>query len=100
VQWTIPLRMSTFGTNPVTAAAMAAAAQQATTAGAKAEASRKRTDRPGPKRGEDELIIAPSTVEERQAIKALADNSQEQAHEDHQEHEADQPPRKPLDLEG
>ncbi len=88
------------GTNPVTAAAIAAAAQQATTAGAKADASRKRADRPGPKRGQDELIIAPSTVEERQAIKALADNSQEQAHEDHQEHEGEHPPHKPLDLEG
>lgn len=88
------------GTNPVTAAAIAAAAQQATTAAAKADPSRRDPKRAGPRREQDELIVGASTVEERQAIKPLADNSQEQAHEDHQEHEADTPPRKPLDLEG
>ena len=88
------------GPNPIAAAAIAGAAQQATTAAAKADPLRKDAKRPGPRREQDELIIGASTVEERQAIKALADNSQEQAHEDHQEHEADQPPRKPLDLEG
>ncbi|MEI7658875.1 MAG: hypothetical protein WCK33_12505 [Phycisphaerae bacterium] len=88
------------GTNPVAAAAIAGAVQQAATAGAKADPSKRDAKRAGPRREQDELIIGASTVEERQAIKALADNSQEQAHEDHQEHEADQPPRKPLDLEG
>jgi hypothetical protein len=88
------------GTNPVAAAAIAGAVHQAATAGAKADPLRKDGKRPGPRRDEDELIVGASTVEERQGIKALAENTQEQAHEDHQEHEADQPPRKPLDLEG
>ncbi|MCX5690367.1 MAG: hypothetical protein NTV94_11395 [Planctomycetota bacterium] len=85
--------------NPAAAAAVSAA-QHAATAGAKPGAA-KAVEKPlGRKnRSEDELILAPSEVEGREALRAIAENSQEDAREDHQEHEAPATPRKPLDLE-
>lgn len=85
-------------TNPVAAAAVSAALHAANTS-AKQSAARTAPKAANAKRAEDQLILAPSEVEGRDAVKALADNSQEQAHEDHQQHEGEQPARKPLDLE-
>ena len=92
--------MSAMGnTNPVAAAAVSAALHAANTS-AKQGAARPSSKPNNSKRADDELILAPSEVEGRDAVKALADNSQEQAHEDHQQHEGEQAkPRTPLDLE-
>lgn len=48
------------------------------------------TKKPGaPTRDEDEMIVGPEAVDKSQAVRPLADNSQENAREDHQQHGQD-----------
>lgn len=94
------LWMSAMGIPNPAAAAAVLAAQHAATAGVK-PAGAKAVEKPAglKKRSEDELILAPSSVEGPEGLRAIAENSQEDAREDHQEHQAPSQPRKPLDLE-
>ncbi|GEM_PF-2188236 len=63
-------------------------------AAAKTAAEKIRRKPSGPiKRKEDEVILSPTAVEGKEALSSLAENTQEDAHEDRQQHEQSQDPR-------
>ena len=99
--------MTAFGSPaPISSPAAIAAAAQAERARTR-ESFRQRASKPtAVRRAEDELDLDVTSVETVDAVRDLADNSQEDAHQDHREHPAYGPPaRKPdthptIDVEG
>jgi hypothetical protein len=96
--------MSALGPANPAAAAAVSAAQYAAVAGAQPGVTKPSPKPIGPKRDKDELILAAQQLEGPEAVRELADNSQEQAREDHQEHDPSNgkpkgSPAKSLDLE-